>query len=585
MKGYLLFLSGNSSYGQWAKNMVNSLAHFSPEIPIAIVGDINLLPERERKHVAHAVQINPADLNDATGRIAPGKFKLHLDKYTPFDETMYIDCDGVAIQELHSLWERCLGFDFATQVVSQTDLTNDSWPCLWLTLDKVREEFELPETGVLPEINSSILYWKNTPKAAEVWANAKANYKEHLATKHWGHSFPDELAFNVALCQANVNPDLGIAPVQFKAKTPDFTELKRNHYFVGCYGQYSTEARKTYDLYDRVVAHVEKQMYGSVTAAKAHHLMKAKFAVSKPVRNIEKPDVRKIHFDAIEAKLQPELELIPYHSAAIKPFTNAFNGTLVGNLYATRLDKFPWFKDRKIAVWDWNGGKPTNGRIVPFVTENGHAEDPCGVMLKDRPAIMFNDGYKMYFGYLDDGSSCLMQPPASRPADFDGREKNWSPFVYEDKLHVLYAPGHVVEYDWDKPVKEYKTEPPTLTRYHLRGGTQLVEHKGKLYTIFHVQQKVNGANLYWAGLLEMEAKPPFKALRWSRTPLWKATYENQNTIPANPHTWQNPLACYVTYPRHLEIDKKGNCLILAGHHDCTDAVIRLPLKEMLKHIE
>jgi hypothetical protein len=80
MKGYLLFLSGNSSYGQWAKNMVNSLAHFSPEIPIAIVGDINLLPERERKHVAHAVQIDPADLNDATGRIAPGKFKLHLDK-------------------------------------------------------------------------------------------------------------------------------------------------------------------------------------------------------------------------------------------------------------------------------------------------------------------------------------------------------------------------------------------------------------------------------------------------------------------------------------------------------------------------
>jgi len=86
-------------------------------------------------------------------------------------------------------------------------------------------------------------------------------------------------------------------------------------------------------------------------------------------------------------------------------------------------------------------------------------------------------------------------------------------------------------------------------------------------------------------LLEMEAKPPFKALRWSRQPLWKATYENRNTIPPNPHTWQNPLACYVTYPRHLEIDKKGNCLILAGHHDCTDAVIRLPLAEMLKHIE
>jgi len=228
------------------------------------------------------------------------------------------------------------------------------------------------------------------------------------------------LLFNVALCQANVNADLGIAPVQFKAKTPDFADLKRNHYFIGCYGQYSTEARKTYDLYDRVVAHVEKQMYGSVTAAKAHHLMKAKFAVSKPERKVERLrlSVRKVHYDAIEAKLQPKMELIPYHSAAIKPFTNAFNGTLVGGLYATRLDKSPWFRDRKIAVWDWNGGKPINGRIIPFKTENGHAEDPCGVMLNGRPAIMFNDGYKMYFGYLDDGSSCLMQPPAKPPRRF-----------------------------------------------------------------------------------------------------------------------------------------------------------------------
>jgi hypothetical protein len=354
---------------------------------------------------------------------------------------------------------------------------------------------------------------------------------------------------------------------------------------VGCYGQYSTDARKTYDLYDRVVAYIEKQMYGSVTAAKAHHLMKAKFAVSKPVRNVEKPDVRKIHFDAIEAKLQPELELIPYHSAAIKPFTNAFNGTLVGNLYATRLDKFPWFRDRKIAVWDWNGGKPTNGRIIPFVTENGHAEDPRGFEFNGRPALVFTDGHKMYFGYIDTAECWQMKPPASKPKDHDGREKNWSPFVYDGRLHVLYAPGHVVEYNLGEPTLEYQTETPTLKRGHIRGGTQLVKYGGKLYTIFHVRQKVNAINLYWAGLMELEAKPPFKALRWSRTPLWKATFVNNKDIPETPHTWLNPMLDLVTFPSHLEIDKKGNCLILAGHHDCTDAVIRLPLNEMLKHIE
>ena len=148
----------------------------------------------------------------------------------------------------------------------------------------------------------------------------------------------------------------------------------------------------------------------------------------------------------------------------------------------------------------------------------------------------------------------------------------------------MYAPGHVVEYDLGQPIAEYQTEIPTLARGNIRGGTQLVEHGGKLYTIFHVRQKVNAINLYWAGLMELEAKPPFKALRWSRTPLWKATFVDSRDIPPAPHTWRKPMLDFVTFPSHLEIDADGNCLILAGHHDYTDAVIRLPLKELLKQI-
>jgi len=46
-----------------------------------------------------------------------------------------------------------------------------------------------------------------------VWANARDNYREYLITGNWGYSFPDELAFNVALAQAEVDPDfLGEVP-------------------------------------------------------------------------------------------------------------------------------------------------------------------------------------------------------------------------------------------------------------------------------------------------------------------------------------------------------------------------------------
>jgi hypothetical protein len=264
--------------------------------------------------------------------------------------------------------------------------------------------------------------------------------------------------------------------------------------------------------------------------------------------------------------------------AAIKPFYSAFNGSLIGDMYVVRqhmgLDRKPF--TIKCAKFVWNDGHPTSGKLIPFLTQTGNAEDPCGIVLHGRPYVMFNDGYQMYGGYVDTGECFKMQIPQTKSGDHDGREKNWSPFVYHDTLHVLYAPGHVVSYVRDRIVREYKTSPPTVPNSFMRGGTQLVPWKNKLVSLFHMQRHHHVGFkkhfTYSAGIIELEGSPPFTTTRWSKTPLWEASSVQ--------HAFAKP-DWKVTFPRHLSISENGICTIVAGFHDITDVVITVDIEELL----
>ncbi len=273
-----------------------------------------------------------------------------------------------------------------------------------------------------------------------------------------------------------------------------------------------------------------------------------------------------------------QVRMLGHGVAAIKPFHSAFNGSLIGDTYVVRQSMGLDYKPVtiKCAKFTWNDGNPKGGELIPFVTENGNAEDPCGILLHGRPFVMFNDGYQMYGGYVDTGECFKMQNPLTKNGDHDGREKNWSPFVYNDTLHVLYAPGHVVAYIRDRIVREYKTTPPTVPNLCIRGGTQLVPWKNKLVSLFHMQRQhyvgFQKHFTYSAGILELEGSPPFTATRWSKTPLWDASSIRHKF--ARPE-WK------VSFPRHLSIGEDGMCTILAGFHDITDVVITINIDELL----
>lgn len=281
--------------------------------------------------------------------------------------------------------------------------------------------------------------------------------------------------------------------------------------------------------------------------------------------------------------IDPSVTLIPCGLATVRPYQTAFNGSVVDNTYAVRMSSSPFAHNalkQQVAVFDWNNGSPVNGRIVPFVTQTGFVEDPCCVSLHGRPVALFNDTKHMYTGYLDTAECFVMRPPNVSIIDHDGREKNWAPFVYDDVLHVLYGPGHVVVYDKGVITKEYRSDPPVIKGLNIRGGTQLVPWKGRLISIFHTQTKrFIEKQKHWeysAGVIEFEASPPFRALRWSRKPLWTAA------ACSNEYARSFLL---VTFPRHLEISFDGVCTILAGFHDVTDVILTVPVEHLLACIE
>ena len=123
-------------------------------------------------------------------------------------------------------------------------------------------------------------------------------------------------------------------------------------------------------------------------------------------------------------------------------------------------------------------------------------------------------------------------------------EKNWSPFLYENKLHFVYSlqPLRILAItSVDKSDvnvsgnRKVGVGTATLSLLSMtkcnfetwlwgqpRGGTPwLLVKGGVLLSFFHSRNKLPGSKMetYWMGAMTMSASPPFKILKISKTPM------------------------------------------------------------------
>ncbi len=279
-RGILLIALGGSTYTGWAVNMAVSLRFHSPDLPICLVADEKTrlsMREHEQKLFTEIKEAKKEHYHNDNGEFAPGRMKLFMYDYRPFEQTIYLDIDGLVIKDITPLFKQLKGTVVKSQVNSITTETAETWPCQWMSLKDTRFVYSLSAKFDLPEINSSFMYFEKGAK--KYFEMAQKCYISDYRTI-WGNSFPDELAFNVAACKLNVDLRYSEAehnPVIFLVKTLDVSKFDEGTYIIGLYGEKQHQFHKTYMLYQNINSRNHARITGQTPTYRIDFLMKRKF--------------------------------------------------------------------------------------------------------------------------------------------------------------------------------------------------------------------------------------------------------------------------------------------------------------------
>lgn len=296
MNGILLLSLGATEYGQWARNMAVSLKYHN-SLPITLVHDpksVTGIDLNEQYNGARLFdKVVPMDKEDYTleGRFAPGYAKTNLSKYTPYDITIYADVDGMCLQPLDSLLEKCKDKDFASHVWDYGKQGDTDWGVrmMWSKPENVWAHFGFNGTHSYPFLNSSLIVF--TEKGKEVFERASRLMRDkpfprRLFRITWGKANqPDELYFNAACAELGLRPDIGQHPIYFRAmkdngKATVIGDIKDKYWFLGCWGDKQMNHPSVYKVYDQLMRQYMLKSGHTMAYNKAHQLMKKKFIKS-----------------------------------------------------------------------------------------------------------------------------------------------------------------------------------------------------------------------------------------------------------------------------------------------------------------
>jgi hypothetical protein len=159
--------------------------------------------------------------------------------------------------------------------------------------------------------------------------------------------------------------------------------------------------------------------------------------------------------------------------------------------------------------------------------------------------------------------------------DFSKMQKNWVPFVIDDKLYFIYGNDNekqtVLEVQGDKVVSEHTSPAPKWGNGVIRGGC-VVAREGYLLRVFHSRTDYSKTDFrYFVGAALMENKPPF-----ATTAVGKASilYGDESYTPDCKHWKKN-----VTFPLGATI-QSDKIMLSLGINDCQCALLELTDKQL-----
>jgi hypothetical protein len=218
--GVVLLAFGKPQYYWAAYNLAFSIKKHNPNVNITVLFDD---PLKGISHCQDFMQyinnIGSIDADDiyTNKKLDPGKVKVNLYKYLPYDCNLYLDVDAIALKDIQPMIDELAqsGKHYISHTVGYhtIDKGRDFKEMQWAWADKMWAHFNLLSSYVMPAINSSMQWIVKGSEAEGIYNTAKDLYFNNpipikeLRMK-WGGGQPDELYMNVALAIRGVDPAL-----------------------------------------------------------------------------------------------------------------------------------------------------------------------------------------------------------------------------------------------------------------------------------------------------------------------------------------------------------------------------------------
>lgn len=199
-RGIITFAYGNEKFIQQAKALARSLALHDPLLPRCVITD-TADPELESLFTSSIAYRSEYGSNF--------RQKLHIDLYSPFYETLFIDGDSFVVRNLDSYWETFKDHYFAVQGVQV--LRSGERDPEHLDVDFVLQQFKL---AGLPKFNGGVYYFKKSPEAKIFFATVRDllnRYSDVRFAEFRGDGPSDEAIYSTAMAIHGLTvTDLGI---------------------------------------------------------------------------------------------------------------------------------------------------------------------------------------------------------------------------------------------------------------------------------------------------------------------------------------------------------------------------------------
>lgn len=263
-RGILLMCFGSQTYGKYAYNMACSIRHCS-ELPLHLLCDSGSIKNLDTS-VFTSYEV--VEFERENIKIDNCLAKIKLFERSPFDHTIYLDVDGLCLNDPMPL------FDIPTPYAQLLGM-NDS---PWAGQETIRHWFNIED---FPNLQTSIIAFKKSDK--KFFDQLKKNYDNRLPNEYyremWGKSkqHPDELYYGATMAQLGVIPEC-IQPVFFPRENKTVAEIKE-YTILSMWGGNNVRSY-AFDLYDRLMFKI-MEARGRNHYYKARNLYKDKFINQK----------------------------------------------------------------------------------------------------------------------------------------------------------------------------------------------------------------------------------------------------------------------------------------------------------------